>query len=288
MATLTPDQIANIYANRPDVQQYYANPVNTKKYGSTEKAVSNWWNKIGQSQSPNALYSAQANAQVPTLTDLASQRFQFDPNQYLPGIQQTAESIYAPQRAQLEALRQLQSSTTEQTRIKTNADFDKQLQSAVEAINSRGAFFSGGGLKAQGNIEQQRGFALQDINLQDQASQAGFLAQQAGLSASQAEYVQQRLTGAENSAYSRWSDNRNFLMGLNQAQRQALESDRAFNEDVRQFGLQYALDKKRLKMQSDGSSDKTVTMAYTGLPTQKTIDMNYNTGGGGGGFNTTL
>ncbi|NCU42622.1 MAG: hypothetical protein EOM19_08005, partial [Candidatus Moranbacteria bacterium] len=42
------------------------------------------------------------------LGQVASQQYQFDPSQYLPGIQTQAESIYAPQQAQLEAIRQLQ------------------------------------------------------------------------------------------------------------------------------------------------------------------------------------
>src|SRR5664280_2803351 len=42
------------------------------------------------------------------LSNLTSQNYTFDPNQYLPGIQSTANSIYSPQQAQLEAIRQLQ------------------------------------------------------------------------------------------------------------------------------------------------------------------------------------
>jgi hypothetical protein len=228
------------------VPQYYIDMNKMGKYvGNSEYSnISGTWQT-----SPYNVAGQMATSGVPSLGDLASQKYQFDPNQYLPGIQTTAESIYAPQRAQLEALRQLQSSTAEQSRLKTNADFDKQLKADVEAINARGAFFSGGGVASQAGVEQQRGFALQDINLQDQAAQAGFLAQQAGLSAARAEYIQTKLTGAENSAYSRWTDNRNFLLSLNQSQRQELESDRTFNENVREFGLNYALDKKRLKLQ---------------------------------------
>jgi len=265
------------------IPQYFVDMNKKGKYVNQ-----NEYNYIASSwkTSPYNVTTQMKKSGIPSLGDLASQKYSFDPNQYLPEIQKTAESIYAPQRAQLEALRQLQSSQAEQTRIKTNADFDKEMKATIEGINARGAFFSGGGVNAQNDVNVRRNYALTDINLQDTAAQAEFLAQQAGLSAAQAEYVQQKLTGVENSAYSRWQDNRNFLMGLNQAQRSVLESDRQFSEDVRQFGLNYALEKKRLKQSKKGESDKTITYVYTGLPTQKTIDMNYNTGGGGGNAGT--
>lgn len=193
---------------------------------------------------------AQAPSNIPSLNDLAGQTYQFDPNQYLPQIQQTAGSIYDPQRAQIQALSQLQTSQAEQARIRTQEDFAKEMTARVEAINARGAFFSGGGLNQQADVLKRQSYALTDINLQEQASQAGFLAQQAGLSAAQAEYVQEKLSGQENSAYSRFVDNRNFLLSLTQEQRRQLESDREFNENVRQFGLEYALEKKRLKKSS--------------------------------------
>lgn len=225
------------------LNQNYGNQIRNKQYDP----ILQQWQTTGMQQ-----YQQAQNPNIPTMNDLAGQKYSFDPNQYLPQIQQTAASIYDPQRQQLQALQSLQTSQTQQARIKTNEDFDKQLQADIEAINARGAFFSGGGVNAQAGVEKQRGYALQDINFQDQAAQAGFLAQQAGLSASQAEYIQQKLTGAENSAYSRWQDNRNFMMSLTQAQQDQLNSDRTFQENVREFGLEYALEKKRLKQSSNG------------------------------------
>lgn len=228
-------------------------------------------------------YYKPAVSNIPSLGELGGQQFQFDPNQYLPGIQETASSIYNPQQAQIDALAKLQTSQTEQKRIITKEDFAKRMAQEIEAINARGAFFGGGALTRQSNVGRDETRALTDINLQDQATQAGFLAQKAGLNAQQAEYVQQKLSGAENSAYSRFQDNRNFLLSLSQEQRRQLESDRVFVWDMQQFGLNYALEKKRMEAEKKGSNDKTITYAYTGLPTNKTVDMNYNTGGGGGG-----
>ena len=185
---------------------------------------------------------------IPTLNDLAGQTYQFDPNKYLPGIQQTAGSIYDPQRAQIQALQGLQTSQTEQARIRTKEDFAARLEQEKEAINARGAFFGGGALNRESKVGRDQTYALNDINFQDQAAQAGMLAQQAGLSAAQAEYIQQKLSGADNSEYSKFTDQRNFMLGLTQEQRREMESDRQFNEDVRQFGLNYALEKRRVKI----------------------------------------
>lgn len=189
-----------------------------------------------------------ATSTIPTLNDLAGQQYQFDPNKYLPGIQQTASSIYDPQRAQIQALQGLQTSQTEQARVRTKEDFAARLTQEKEAINARGAFFGGGALNRESNVGRDESYALQDINFQDQAAQAGFLAQQAGLSAAQAEYIQQKLSGAENSAYSRFNDERGFKLNLQQANQDQANADRQFNEDVRRYGLDYALEKKRVKI----------------------------------------
>lgn len=233
----------------------------------------------------SSYYKPATSSVIPSMEQLGSQTFQFDPNQHLPGIQETASSIYNPQQAQIDALAKLQTSQTEQKRITTKEDFAKRMNQEVEAINARGAFFGGGALDRQSNIAKDETTALTDINLQDQASQAGFLAQKAGLNAQQAQYVQEKLSGTENSAYSRYQDNRNFLLSLSQEQRRRLESDRQFIQDLTEFGLNYALEKKRAEASKKEDGNKTITYAYTGLPTNKTVDMNYNMGGGTGGSN---
>jgi len=205
---------------------------------------------IDPQDTPKYISGFQGSGQspIPTLNQLAGQTYQFDPNKYLPGIQQTAGSIYDPQRAQIQALQGLQTSQTEQARIRTKEDFAARLEQEKEAINARGAFFGGGALNRESKVGRDQTYALNDINFQDQAAQAGMLAQQAGLSAAQAEYIQQKLSGADNSEYSKFTDQRNFMLGLTQEQRREMESDRQFNEDVRQFGLNYALEKRRVKI----------------------------------------
>ena len=147
---------------------------------------------------------------IPLAPTVSPSGYSFDANKYLPQIQQTAASIYDPQQAQIEALSQLGTSQAEQSRVRTKEQFAKTLAAEIESINQRGAFFGGGALNRESDVRQQENYALTDIGLQEQAQQAGFLAQKAGLSASQAEYIQNKLSGAENSAYSRFIDERSY------------------------------------------------------------------------------
>ena len=207
---------------------------------------------------------------IPTLEQLAGQTFQFDPTKYLPDIQKNADLIYTPQQANIDALKAIQTSQTEKARITTHEDFAKRLNAEIEAINNRGAFFGGGGAVAANgtgtrvnDILNKETGAMTDLTLQDQAAQAGLLAQKAGLNAAQAEYIQSKLTGAENSAYSQFTDQRDFLLGLTKEQRQIFENDRKFNEDVRQFGLNYALDAKAAKAKNKNTESKGTISQFT-------------------------
>jgi hypothetical protein len=206
----------------------------------TPKYISGWQSQI--SQTPQTPQVGQQSG-VPTLESLAGQQYQFDPSKYLPQIQQTAESIYSPQQAQIDALRGLQTSQTEQARIRTKEDFAKEMTARVEAINARGAFFGGGALAQQSDVARRENYALTDINLQDQAAQAGFLAQKAGLSAQQAEYIQQKLSGAEGSEYSKFIDQRNFGMNLYQQQQSDLQQAR----QLQQWEAEMKMKKDQLK-----------------------------------------
>jgi hypothetical protein len=208
------------------------------------------------------LPTAQSNSNVPSLDELAGQQYQFDPNQYLPGIQQQASAIYDPRQAQIDALKQYTQSQAEQTRIRTQEDFAKQLKQEVESINARGAFFGGGALNRESDIRTNEQRALTDINLQETANLASLTSQAGSLNAEQAQFVQDRLYNAEASAYNRFTDMRNFLLTLNGEQRnrfesdrtynrQVFESDRSFNEMVRQFEKNYQLDKAQLELAVD-------------------------------------
>jgi len=212
-----------------------------------------------QFQSP---LQAQGQAAQQQLQTIGSQQYEFDPQQFLPGINQQAESIFAPQQAQLEAIRQLQSSQFAETTLTTEEQFDKQLQSEIESINNRGAYFGGGAIQREGEIGDQKNRALTQLGLQAQAADFGNLAQQAGLSAEQTQFVQDRLYNAEAGAYNRWSDQRNFLYGAAKDQyafyqeernflRDSFESDRSFDQSARQFEANYDLDKQQMDLTKD-------------------------------------
>lgn len=143
---------------------------------------------------------------VPTANYVAGQEFKFDPNQYLPQIQQQAGAIYNPQIAQLEALRKVGEAQTQQTRIVTEEDFAKRMKQEREAINQRGAFFSGGAIANEQGIRTEQSRALNSIDLQAQMDTINNLAQQGQISVAQAQYIQDQLSGAKSSAYGMWSD----------------------------------------------------------------------------------
>lgn len=164
--------------------------------------------------------------------------FEFNQGQVLPQIQQQAQAIYGPQQAQLEAIRELQATQTGQVKEETREDFAKQLRGEIEAINRRGAFFSGGARERESEIATSQSRALSQISLQAQAAELQNLTQQGVLSAEQSEYIQQRLTGAQDSAWSRYMQTQELQFGMSQERQRAFESQRAFGLQEKQFGLQ--------------------------------------------------
>jgi len=203
-------------------------------------------------QTPTALPTYKA----PTFST-GNESFSFDPNQYLPAIKQQAQAIYQPQMAQLEALRQLQASQAEQSRVVTKEDFAKQMNTELEQINQRGAFFSGGGLNKQQQTQTAQTRALGDITTQWNAANFANIAQQAGLNASQSEYIQNQLSGAQSSAYNMFSNERNYFTQIKQYEDQKKQREKElkaqgkatkaakkqakkeFDESVRQFNLNF-------------------------------------------------
>lgn len=183
------------------------------------------------------------------IAGLSSQQYQFDPNQYLPGIQSQAESIYAPQQAQLEAIRQLQNASYSDTKMQTEKDFQKRLQQETEAINSRGAYFSGGAIQNEQDIRSQQASAINQLTLQNAAANYSNYAEQAQLAAEKTQFIQDRLVNADNSAYARWTDARNFSLQALTTQYQVYSSERDFARSVFESDRSYKMDVQKLDMQ---------------------------------------
>lgn len=179
----------------------------------------------------------------------ASQTYEFDPNKYLPGIQQQAEAIYAPQQAQLEAIRQLQSLSYEDAKATTEKDFATQLQSEIESINSRGAFFSGGAVQREQDLGDAKISALNQLGLQATAADFANLTQQGLLAAEEAQFIQDRLYNAESGAYARWSDQRNFSYQAAVQQYQVFSQERDFARSVFESDRTFAMETEKMDMQ---------------------------------------
>lgn len=237
--------------NLADVKAQVGAWGNNMNPGEYQKIIS----KLGPSPLQQQRDTALGNMQ-----SIASQEYAFDPNKYLPGIQQQADAIYAPQQAQLEAIRLLQQSQYEDQRITTNKDFNDQMQSEIESINNRGAYFSGGAVQREQDVGDAKLRALNQLGLQAQAADFNNLAQQGLLEAEESQFIQDRLYNAESSAYARWTDQRNFSFqaAVQQYQiyadernyvRGVFESDRTFNESVRQFEANYDLQTQQMDMQ---------------------------------------
>ena len=178
---------------------------------------------------------AAAPAAAPLVTPIIPKQnlgseFSFDTSLYLPDIEANADSIYNPQQDQLDVLAQIGQSKTDQSVAKTQKQFADQLESTIESINQRGAFFSGGAANQEHDIRTNEGYALTDINLNNIQYQTGILAEKAGLSSQRAEYIADKLTGTENSAYTRFINERTYL-------RSVFESDRSFELQEEQFDL---------------------------------------------------
>lgn len=234
--------------------------------GYSQEQISSF--NYGNKMNPNEMSAFQAQFKpAPSvgqtvqqgIAQLGSQQYQFDANQYLPAIQNQAESIYSPQQAQLEAIRQLQQASYQDVKLQTEKDFEKRMRQEVEAINARGAFFSGGAVQNEQDIRSSQQSAQTQMALQFAAGQYSNYAQQAALAAEKTQFIQDRLVNSESSAYARWTDQRNFSMQALQTQyqvysaerdfaRSVFESDRSFAQQEEQFKKQYDLTQEEFKM----------------------------------------
>jgi hypothetical protein len=241
MATISPDAQAVISQAGQGALEYIQ-----KQGGYGNKLTSGEATKLLQGFAPQMNVAQQVQQGIAGLT---SQQYQFDPSQYLPGIQQQAESIYSPQQAQLEAIRMLQQSQSQDTRIQTEKDFEKRMQQEVEAINRRGAFFSGGAIQNEQDIRSEQGRALQQLDLQASAANFSNYAQQAMLAADKANFIQDRLVNAESSAYARWTDARNFSLQALQTQYQVYSNERDFARSVFESDRSFNLQQEQMDME---------------------------------------
>jgi len=147
--------------------------------------------------------------------------FKFDPNKYLPGFQQEAAAVFDPQVAQLNAVRELNASQKTQDEIVNREQLAARLSSEVEAINRRGAFFSGGALKKEGDIRTEYDRNRATINNMYQQKDLGILGDIGNLRTSQAQYVRDLLSGTQGSAYNSWKDARDFAYQIAAGNRSA-------------------------------------------------------------------
>jgi hypothetical protein len=190
---------------------------------------------------------------------LLGDQFQWNYEDYLPGIQNMANAIYDPQQAQLQALRDMGQISYEQQTIETMEQFDKRMQQEVEAINRRGAYFSGGAIQNEQDIRTEQSRAMNQQALQYMASDYGMQTQQAMLDVQKTQFIQDELINNETSAYNRWFNERGFQWGAlsdmrddiqqdKQFRQNVFESDRADARSTEQFRLNYDLNEREYNL----------------------------------------
>jgi len=220
---------------------------------------------------------------APTYTP--GQNYSFDPNQYLPGIQKTAASIYDPQAAQLKALQQISQNQMANTKVTTEKQFQNELTARIEAINSRGAFFGGGAITNQNDINTRKTAALTNLDLNQAAADAQTQGQLGSLQANESQYIQDQLSGQNNSMYSKWADSRNFYMQQANFDQQKAESQRSYDLQVKQLkatlkqnSKEYKKAKKQLDQQQ-AQFDQELTYKYAALNKSGSNSTNTNSSG---------
>ncbi len=147
--------------------------------------------------------------------------FKFDPNKYLPGIQQEAASIYDPKVAQLNAVRELNTTQQQQDEIVNREQLATRLTSEIEAINRRGAFFSGGALNKETSIRTEFDRNLASTKNMYQQKDLSILGDIGTLKTQEAQYVRDLLTNVQGSSYNSWKDARDFAYQIASGNRSA-------------------------------------------------------------------
>ena len=219
------------------------------------------WNNSGNKQFNDK--TTGINSRLTDLTNkqdaLLGNKFSWNAKEYLPGIQNEANSIYNPQQAEIDAMRQMNQLTAKQTKVETMEQFDNRLQAEIEAINSRGAYFSGGAIQNEQNIRTEQDRALNKLSLSTQMQDYSLQTQQALLGAEKAKYVKDMLIDNQASAYNQWFNERGFQFGAlgemygqlvdeRNFARGVFEDDRNFAQGVEEFQKNYDLSVKQYKL----------------------------------------
>jgi hypothetical protein len=211
-----------VYA-RPRTQKHGESLAHLLSAGVDPRTIGQYWMQRNQAKGGGSvvgtidkaaeiadIYKMQQQKGVTGVEALKDQKYAWDPNKFLPGIQGQSGAIYDPQMQQMQALQQLGQSQASEQRLRTQEEFDKRMQAEQEAMNQRGAFFSGGAIRGEQDIRNEQMRLLQQQDLQAQAAYQESLARQGGLAYEQSQFEKQALFGEEAGAYGRWKDDRDY------------------------------------------------------------------------------
>lgn len=203
--------------------------------------------------------------------------FSFDASKYLPGIANTASSIFDPQIQTLGVNKQILDRETEGKKATTKAEFAQKLKDTVESINRRGGFFSGGAIKAESNLAEGEAGALANLDLENLRGTSGLQEKAGDIYGKKTQYMTDQLEGKQSFAYKAFQDSlsnyfRQADLNLSQSR---LASDNAFKQ------ANYDLNKTRVGISAANSARASKGSAYIDS-TGKVVELpsNYNYVGG--------
>jgi hypothetical protein len=94
--------------------------------------------------------------------------------------------------------------------MRTKQEFDERMKAEIEAMNRRGAYFSGGAIRGEQDIRNEQMRLLQQQDLQARASQQEMLAQRGAIGYEQQQFEKGQLFDNEASGYNRWKGERDY------------------------------------------------------------------------------
>ena len=189
-------------------------------------------------------------------------KFSFDDTKATKQYTDLANSIYDPQIQQAKNQQLYNTQLADQQKVTTKKQFADLLTKTIESINSRGAFFSGGALNQENQVNTDQTNALTGIDQATTNANLGLSSDIAQLGAKKSEYISSGVNSAQSSAYNQFQDSLQnyFKQQTLDAQARTDALDQA-NKD-----RQYALDLK--KANATGTGQKTYYVNSEGKATE--------------------
>lgn len=151
--------------------------------------------------------SASYGASVATKASKASTpSFNFDAAAPTKAYTDQANAIYDPQIQAAKNQQGYNQTLAEQQKVTTRKQFQDLLTKTIESINNRGAFFGGGALNQENQVNTEQTNALTGIDQATNQANLGLSSDIAQLGGKKSEYISSGVNSAQSSAYNQFQD----------------------------------------------------------------------------------